>query len=101
MALQQITVYENVTCDGCAQELTPVFDDSRVADSGVLPGQWRNLQGNDTLHVNLSSGYGEYLDLDIDHPSGLDFMLCSTCADKLLETFPAMKARLVSFEATV
>ena len=85
------TIYRDVTCDSCGAALKQVF----VHDDAV-PGDWDYLQADDALHLQLSGGYGEFIDLmDPSDYEDCKLIICGTCAKALVDAFPYLKAVVI------
>ena len=79
-----VSVLEDVRCDGCEAELTPVFDKW----TGTFP------QAKDALLFTAIGYYGGYVDFISKSEDTQSVLFCKSCADKLIQIFPAVRDRL-------
>lgn len=80
------TRYRDVRCDDCGNEIPPEHP-SLVDEHG-----WRYLQTRDGLHIKLSGGYGEFIDLMTEaQAEDCHLLVCSTCAQRLCDRHPFIR----------
>ena len=94
------TAYSETKCDSCNTILSPVFppDVNPFEDE---PVKHPYLQLHDTLHIELTGGYGEYIDngvaYELEHEGEIHILLCHDCARAFFEANPWMVKHLPAY----
>lgn len=77
--------YFNVRCDNCDAELEPVLPIFKNNPENGID----SLQFDNALVIQFAGGYGMYFDSVLYDPPPV--ILCKSCADELMERYPAFK----------
>lgn len=87
-----VEVFEDVACDRCGAPLQPVFSPPDGEERAQT-----SLQLDSVLHLQLSGGYGEFVDLlDTSEEDDLHFLLCEGCAKVVVDLLPFLRSRVFS-----